>query len=185
MIHDPDILDYLSGITPQSFAGEVFRATRKNLDPLTPSLSGGRWSVKGETAALDTSLERDGALAEITFHWSQLTPMPTKPALIHRLGVTTKQTLRLLRADLGSLGVEMSHYEDVLYGQTARIGAAVAFLDCDGLIVPCARWSCENLVLFNDSLHPDGALTVIATEEVDWRAWGTNAQKPPAAPQPR
>lgn len=60
MIHDPDILDYSSGITPQTFEGEVFRATRKNLDPRTPSLSGGRWFVKGETAALYTSLEREG-----------------------------------------------------------------------------------------------------------------------------
>lgn len=182
MIHDPDVLDYLSGITPQAFTGEVFRATRKNLDPLTPSVSGGRWSVKGETAALYTSLERSGALAEITFHWSQFTPMPTKPALIHRLGVKTNQTLRLLSAHLGSLGVEMQRYDDILYDQTARIGAAVAFLGCDGLIVPSARWSCENLVLFNDSHHLDEALTVIATEEVDWRAWGRDAGRLPDLP---
>jgi hypothetical protein len=32
-----------------------------------------------------------------------------------------------------------------------EIGAAVEFLGCDGLIAPCARWDCENLMLFPDS----------------------------------
>lgn len=171
MIHEPDILDYLSTIAPQSFAGEVFRATRRNLDPLTPSLSGGRWSPKGEAAALYTSLEKDGALAEITFHWSQLTPLPSKPALLHRIGVTANRTLRLLEADLGSLGILINRYEEINYERTSQVGAAVAFLGCDGLIAPSARWKCENLILFNDTHQLDEALTLISTEEVDWRAW--------------
>ena len=42
----------------------------------------------------------------------------------------------------------MERYESVNYHRTQEIGAAVAFLGCDGLMVPSARWDCENLVLF-------------------------------------
>jgi len=77
MQHDPDLLEQLDRLPKESFAGEVFRATRQNLDPLMPSTSGGRWMPRDEGPILYTSLLREGALAEIAFHWSQLTPMPT------------------------------------------------------------------------------------------------------------
>ena len=171
MIHDREILDRLSAITPITFNGEVHRATRKFLHPLTFSTSGGRWSLKGGVATLYTSLEPDGALAEITYHWSNLTPLPSKPAALHRIRVKARQTLRLLQVDLGSLGVSADLYAAINYQRTQEIGAAVAFLECDGLLAPSARWSCENLILFNDTLHAEDALAVIATEEIDWLSW--------------
>ena len=175
MIHDPKILDYLGGITPIPFSGEVFRATRKSLDPLTFSTSGGRWSTKGGVAALYTSLDRDGAIAEISFHWNQLNPKPTKPALVHQLRVKAHQTLRILPADLNSLGVIVDRYAEINYIQTAQIGAAIAFLGYDGLLAPSARWPCENLILFNDSQHLSDELDVISTQEVDWISWERTA----------
>ena len=84
MVHDRELLDRLSAFTPIRFTDEVFRATRRGLDPLAASLSGGRWMVPNETPTLYTSTQHDGALAEITYHWSQLTPLPSKPAAIHR-----------------------------------------------------------------------------------------------------
>jgi hypothetical protein len=60
---------------------------------------------------LYTSLEREGALAEIAFHWSQLTPRPTKPVLVHRLRVVASRTPRLIRADIAALGVPDSEYQ--------------------------------------------------------------------------
>ena len=59
--------------------------------------------------------------------------------------------------------------------RTQEIGAAVAFLDHDGLIVPSARWDCENLVIFTDNHHPSAELTVRRSEEVDWQAWARKA----------
>lgn len=124
-------------------------------------------------AILYTSLEREGALAEIAFHWSQLNPRPTKPVLVHRLRVVAHRTLRLIRADLSALGVPDSEYKGVNLPRTQAIGAAVEFLGCDGLIAPSARWDCENLMLFPERMGADATLELMNSETVDWFAWGT------------
>ena len=171
MIHDPKLLDLLSAFDPIEFGGEVFRATRKSLDPLAPSTSGGRWAPKDGPAVLYMSTERDGALAEIAFHWSQFYPLPSKPAALHRISLTARRTIRLLRADLVDLGVDWARYGEMGYERSQAIGAAVAFLECDGLLAPSARWSCETVVLFMDN-HADNRLEVLATEEaIDWLTW--------------
>ena len=126
MLHDPVLLEQLSNLKAERFEGEVFRATRRSLDPLAASTSGGRWAPKGLVPVLYTSLLREGALAEISFHWSQLTPWPSRPAVIHRLGVVAERRLRLLRADLEGLDVDMKLYGQVNYHRTQAIGAAVA-----------------------------------------------------------
>lgn len=174
MIHDPDLLEQLSAFETEHFDDEVFRATRISLDPLAESTSGGRWAPRGQIPVLYTSLRRESALAELSYHWGQLTPRPSKPAMIHRLKVSTDRTLRLLRGDLEGLGVDMERYAGHGYQRTQEIGAAVAFLGCDGLLVPCARWDCENLVIFTENHALANKLEVISSEEVDWRSWARN-----------
>ncbi len=171
MIHDPELLERLGAFPTASYDGEVFRTTPMSLDPLTPSTRGGRWAPTGEVSVLYTSTEREGALAEIAFHWGQLTPLPSKPAALHRLRPTTRRTLRLIQTDLVSLGVDLRAYRSINYLRTQVIGAAVAFLERDGLIVPSARWNCENLVLFTDNHDLGNRLEVAETEAVDWRTW--------------
>ena len=61
------------------------------------------------------------------------------------------------------------------YGRTQEIGAAVAFIGCDGLIVPSVRWSCDNLVLFTDNLAADVELEVLNVEAVPWQDWARSA----------
>lgn len=117
MVHDQVLLDRLSAFAPVKFSGEVFRATKRGLDPLAASLSGGRWMVPNEAATLYTSTERDGALAEIACHWGQLTPVPSKPAAIHRLRLATNKTLRLARAELIDLGVQWDRYGERNYNE--------------------------------------------------------------------
>ena len=175
MIHDPALLDRLSALPTTTFGGEVFRATRRNLDPMTPSTAGGRWAPADGPAVLYTSLAREGALAEIAYHWAQFTPRPTKPALVHRLAVRSERALRLIRADLDQLGVDTSRYAELNYARTQDVGAAVSFIGCDGLITPSARWNCENLILFSDNMPMSADLRVLATEEVDWQSWAVAA----------
>lgn len=172
MIHDPDLLDLLESLPKESFDGETFRATRMSLDPLAGSYNGGRWMRRDAAAIVYTSLVREGALAEIVFHWSQLNPRPTKPVVVHRLRVVTLRTLRLIRADLANLGVPETAYKNVNLPRTQEIGAAVEFLGCDGLIAPSARWTCDNLMLFPDRVGNDATLELIDGETVDWIAWG-------------
>ncbi len=171
MIHDTELLDRLSELPTESFGGEVYRATRRSLDPLLASASGGRWGLPGGPSVLYTSLAREGALAEISYHWSQYTPRPSKPAMLHVLRVSARQTLRLIRADLALLGVPADAYSRPNQPRTQEIGAAVEFLGCDGLIAPCARWDCENLMLFPDSASFRGTLEPLRQEEVDWLQW--------------
>lgn len=125
-------------------------------------------------AVLYTSCQREGALAEIAFHWSQLTPRPTRPVVVHTLRVVTRRTLRLIRADLAALGVPQSVYESLNPPRTQAIGAAAQFLGCDGLIAPSARWLCDNLVLFPEQMDASASVDLIRSETVDWAAWATD-----------
>ena len=172
MIHDPGLLERLSRLPTETFGDECFRATPKSLDPLAPSTRGGRWAPAGEIAVLYTSLLREGALAEIAFYWGQLSPLPRKHVALHRLRIRTARALRLLRVDLTALGVSEVEYSCLNYERTQSIGAAVAFLGNDGLIVPSARWACDNLMVFTDNLAvADEELGVVSTEDVDWLTW--------------
>lgn len=171
MVHDAELLDKLEAFPKESFDDEVFRATRQQLDPLASSISGGRWMHPGAAAVLYTSLAREGALAEISFHWSQLNPRPTKPVVLYTLRVTANRTLKLVHANLAALGVSESAYTATNLLRTQEIGAAVEFLGCDGLIVPSARWACDNMILFTDSMSPDATLKVKSSENINWAQW--------------
>src|SRR5580698_6901901 len=110
MLHDHELLDRLSAFSPLRFDGVVFRATRRGLHPLAPSVTGGRWMLPDHAPTLYTSEAEEGALAEIVHHWSQQTPLPSKPVVLHTLGLKTQKTLRLARADLIALGVNWDDY---------------------------------------------------------------------------
>jgi hypothetical protein len=86
-----------------------------------------------------------------------------------------QRRLRLLRADLEVLDIDMEQYQSVNYRRTQEIGAAVAFLGCDGLIAPSARWSCGNLVIFTENHALTSRLEVVASEEIDWQSWARDA----------
>ena len=171
MIHDPDLLDLLDALPKTAFEGQVFSATRQTLDPPASSYSNGRWMMRDGAAVLYTSLAREGALAEISFHWGQLAPRPTKPVALHKLSVIAHRTLKLVRVDLVALGVPSRVYSGINPPRTQEIGAAVEFLGCDGLIAPCAQWSCDNLILFPDRMADSAKLEVVSSEVVDWLGW--------------
>lgn len=183
MDHDRQLLEKLSAFTAVTFEGEVFRATRRSLNPLAASTAGGRWMRPGETATLYTSVEADGALAEIAFHWGQMTPIPSKPAVLHRIRLKARKSLRLARADLATLGVDWNRYGTYGYERTQLIGAAVARLGCDGFIAPSARWSCENVMVFLANQSGEAEIAeLVDSQEVEWRAWarGKGVEVPPA-----
>lgn len=171
MIRDAELLDLLSELPTEAFDGQVFRATRQNLNAATPSISGGRWMPPGGAGVLYTSLRREGALAEMAFHLGQQTPRPSKQVSVHTLRVSCDRALRLVRVDLRALGVHDVEYPEVNYARTQQIGDAAQFLGYDGLIAPSARWDCNNLMLFTDQMSADSALEVIASENVDWLRW--------------
>lgn len=176
MIHDQSLVDRLSGLATERFDGTVYRATRVNADPTAPSINGGRWapppSDEPGIFVLYTSFERDGAIAEMVSFLADLTPMPgPRPIKVATLAVTTSKTLRLARADLDDLGVDLARYGERDYSRTQKIGGALTFLGLDGLIAPSARWACDNLMIFADNHRLNERLESIGVEEIEWRDW--------------
>lgn len=171
MIHDLELLDKLAEFKTEPFEGHVYRATRVSLDPTAYSAWGGRWAPKNDCPVLYTSLEADGAIAEISHHWNLMVPRPSKPVMLHTLNVSATQTLKLIRADLKTLGVELDRFGELDYTRTQEIGSAVAFLDNDGLIVPSARWDCDNLILFENGALKAQLEPVDEPRQIDWQEW--------------
>jgi RES domain-containing protein len=168
---DLALLDALDACPREAFDGTAWRIVREGRDPLLGSAPGARWDP-GTFDVLYTALARDGALAEIHFHLSRQPVFPSNVQFrLYELSVRADGLLRLPdMAALERLGIEREHYADLLYARTQEIGDAAQFLGFAGMIVPSARWSGLNLVLFPDRLDPD-ALMVRSQEQIDWTSW--------------
>jgi RES domain-containing protein len=171
-VHDRTILDALEKIDPIPIDTSVWRVVREGRDPIRGSVANGRWSPGPTTEVLYTSLEKDGALAEIGFRLSLEPVWPSRlHHRIHEIRVKTARTLQFV--DVGSLasfGVEVARYESFEYGATQALAAAAHFMEFDGLLVPSARHKSQNLVVFMDR-DAAGLLEVLSTEPVDWSRW--------------
>lgn len=169
-LHDRGILDALEALDPEPFNGTVWRVTLKGREPLRGAAAHGRWSAGGEFEVLYTSLERDGALAEIGYRLSLEPVWPSRiEHEVHAIEVQAERTLRFANtAGLEPLGVDVARYRSFDYQATQAIAAAAHFLEFDGLIVPNARSDCANLVIFVERAP---GLALIETQPVDWDAW--------------
>ena len=163
MIHDPELTRKLGEFPLTGFAGRVYRATSIGADPTAASTNGGRWSPtsveEGGIPILYACFDRQGAIA----------------IAIHELGVSTSKTINLTRADLTELGVDSKRYDERNYLITQKIGAAINFLEIDGLVAPSARWNCDNLMIFAENHSLNETLETVSSEEIDWQSWAREA----------
>lgn len=170
---DLQLLDHVDAYPRRAYTGAPWRVVREGRDPLQGGRSASRW-CNGQFDVLYTSLERDGAIAELNSLLSLQPVFPSKIAFqVHRLRVSVRQALHLTDLPtLARLGVDVDHYQGRDYTKTQEIADAAYFLGFDGLLVPSARWPCTNAVLFADRIDPEG-LSVDATETraVNWREW--------------
>lgn len=162
--------EHLAGFSLTKIDTEVFRATPVGQNGLVASTRGGRWMPAGQFAVLYTSLTKEGAMAEAAFRLGSLTPLPTKPIVLHQIVARLDNILPLSFEDLLNLGAENSHYSETNYFRTQDIGLAAAQIGVTGLRVPSARWSCDNLIVFDDKLD-DASLKIVSSVEIDWLAW--------------
>lgn len=166
--HDRELLDALEQHPSEAISGETWRVTAKGRDALRGSTAGGRCSPAGGFEVLYTSLAPAGALAEIGYRLSLEPVWPSR--LEHELHRITAHTSRSLRfADVSTLltlGVDARRYGNFEYSTTQAIAAAAFFLDFDGLIVPSARSTELNLVIFTEKLDISERLNVQASELV-------------------
>lgn len=176
--HDPELVDRLAEIKSERFEGVVWRATRPNQDPVAFSNNGGRWAPPSSyqsVPVLYTSMERHGAVVEIASWMAMLEPRPTKPIAVHQLITRAADVVSLDMNALAALGVDLGRFNERSYAmmgqappsRTQEIGAALSFLGIDGLIVPSARFACNNLILF-DNLDNGIEIDDVGSEEIDW-----------------
>jgi RES domain-containing protein len=177
--HDRELLDALESYPSEAFTGETWRVTTKGRDALRGSTAGGRWSPPGEFEVLYTSLARAGALAEIGYRLSLEPVWPSRiEHELHRITARTNNSLRFADvSSLSTLGVDVSRYASFEYSVTRAIAAAAFFLDFDGLIVPSARITELNLVIFAEKLGIGERLKLEASEPVDWSTWRSQRRK--------
>jgi len=165
------MLDALDLFKRVPYSGETWRVVRDGRDPLQGSASGGRWDPT-LFDVLYTSLDPDGAVAEVHFHLSRQPVFPSKIGYgLHRIRIKTLRTLKF--PDLGAmipLGVDSARYRELLSKPTQAIGDAAYFLGFDSIIAPNARWSCDNLILFTDQIAP-GDVEVLDSSKVSWTEW--------------
>lgn len=181
--HDPALVDLLAKQVPKPFDGAAWRATRLNQDPTAFSYNGGRWAPPSSyrsVPVLYTSLEKTGAVIEMASWLSLLTPPPSKPVIVHKLLIRAKDVVTLDIDALHRLGIDRHQYKNRDYAamgeappsRTQEIGAALSFLGIDGLIVPSARWSCGNLILF-DNLDNQIEIDSEQSEKIIWQDFQT------------
>ena len=170
---DLKLLDAVDSHPRRPFEGHLWRVAREGRDPLQGGRSASRW-CNGTFDVLYTSLEREGAIAEIHALLGLQPVFPSKIAFrAHRITVSVQQCLHLADLpDLATLGVDTARYQDRDYAKTQDIADAAYFLGFEGLIVPSARWRCTNAVLFTDRIDPARlALDVTEPGSVDWEDW--------------
>jgi len=171
-VHDRLLLDGLERRDAVSIDATVWRITRAGRDPIRGSAASGRWSPGGDVEVLYTSLEHDGALAEIGYRLSLEPVWPSRiQHEIHEIAARTDRTLRFADIPgLAAFGVDPAKYESFDYQATQALAAAAHFLEFDGLVVPSARHRSSNLVIFMDR----GAASTLESKQshpVDWAAW--------------
>jgi len=67
-------------------------------------------------------------------------------------------------------------WNEALWGARLRkdteAGAALAFLEADGLVAPSARWGCTNLMVYWTDVS--GLIEAGEAEELDWKKWAAD-----------
>jgi RES domain-containing protein len=179
-LRDSQLIDALEALPHTPFEGTVWRVVRDGRDPCQCSASGGRWD-DGSFEVLYTSLDREGAIAEMYFHLLRGQPVfPSKVRFtLYELKVRLAETMHLPSLpDLAKLELDTSRFGQLSYVErtqeyprTQEIAEVAHFLDCDGLMVPSARWPCANLVLFRDRLAPTAIEVVKDHGVIDWASW--------------
>ena len=95
---------------------------------------------------------------------------------MHRITVRARRGLMLADVSaVAALGVRVDRYGELDYERTQAIGDAAHFLGFDCLIVPSARWDCQNLIVFIDQVAPQD-MAVEESALVDWAAWRKEAE---------
>ncbi|NBC32905.1 MAG: RES domain-containing protein [Alphaproteobacteria bacterium] len=177
---DVRLIDSLEAIQPVPVSALVWRVVRDGRDPCQCRATGGRWD-DGTFDVLYTSRDRDGAIAEILFHLKRGQPViPSQVRYrLYELHLELNAVLDLSAPGaLETLGVQMSRFgqlafeeREAEYPRSQDIAEVAHFLEFTGIIVPSARWTCENIVVFCGRVPPDAIEAVKDHGLIDFPVW--------------
>ena len=180
LVRDDTLIDALEALSPTTFSGLVWRVVGEGRDPCQSSASGGRWD-DASFEVLYTSMDPDGAIAEMHFHLRQGQPVfPSRaPFRLHRLTAHLGSVLDLSDpAVLSALGIDMARFGQLAYARrqteyvrTQQVAEVAHFLGHTGIIVPNARFGCKNLVVFSEATVPSPVEPIEDLGLIDWKFW--------------
>ena len=171
-VHDRALLDALGIHDARAYSRTAWRTTFRSRGPLLGNTAGGRWHPPNSFEVLYTSCEADGSLAEVYHHLSMAPVFSSADMVLAELRIELERVLYLTgETELAALGVEdpRAHRSDL--SLTQAIGAAARFLEYQALIVPSARWRCNNVIIFLDQLDLNESITIVDEQPVTWPAW--------------
>ena len=144
-----DLLRVLETFDSQAWDGVAWRHMFGDNLPTRANQLGARWNPPG-VPAIYCSLDRVTALAEGDYAISVQPLRPTVKRTIYKLHIHLEKVLDLAsRSALLDLGIGGEELFNEDHAACQRIGGAVEWLDHDGLLVPSARSSGVNLVIFS------------------------------------
>jgi RES domain-containing protein len=142
------LLDALSTLAASEWEGVVYRHMFGSIPPERENQLGARWNPP-EVPAMYCSLERQTAIAEGDF---QIAAQPLRPKAtrrVHRIQVSLTSVVQLTDWKvLEHLGVVQASFDSVEPPRCKEIGGALAYLGHDGILVPSARCSGINLIIY-------------------------------------
>jgi len=162
-----ELLKLLEAIESRTWDGLVWRHMFANNPPTRANELGARWNPPG-VPAIYCSLDHATALAEGNYAVAVQSLRPTVKRTIYNLRVHLEKVLDLSsRSKLLELGIGEVELSDVDHTGCQRIGGAVEWLEHDGLLVPSARTSGLNLVIFTRKRGPATDFEIVGSEVLE------------------
>jgi len=159
--YEPAFLDALESLRLGEWVGTVWRGTIGNIDPLVPNSRGARWNPP-DVDALYCAMTAVGAEAEMASVMARQSVPIKRPLRTHRLSIHLSDVIDLREPGaLSTHGYSLEVLTDVAWDVPQRLGGAGAWLGIGGLIVPSARHSDGNLVVYVANLAAGDMVEVV------------------------
>jgi RES domain-containing protein len=167
VVYSPQVLDRLQAVEPAPWEGVAARHMLAGHLPDTENTRGARWNPAG-TAAIYLSTTRDGARAEADYHLSLQVPRPRVRRTMYDIELTLANVLDLTQDNiLDELGIGLAELTDVTMVACQEVGGAASWLSHDGILVPSARSSAVNLVVYPANRDASAVFEIRGEQELD------------------
>ena len=146
----------------------MFRHMFANYSPDKENMSGARWNAP-EVPAIYTCLSREVVLAEAEHQIRMQPHRPRARRTVYKIKLRLNSVIDISDPDvMRSLSLTDDVVTDIDLQQCQKVGGSVERLGHDGLLVPSARATGTNLVIFpNQTVESVYRFDVIGAEVVD------------------